>query len=94
MAHDVEVYAAINCPYCWRVKRLLKRKGVPFREHRVWLIGPWLLPTRTCREMVARTGGESVPQVLADGVPLGGCEDLEALERSGELDSRLEGRTR
>lgn len=92
MPPAIEVYAAFNCPYCWRVKRLLKKKGVQFREHRVWLVGPWFLPTKAYREMVARTGGETVPQVLVGGAPLGGCEEIMALERDGKLDSRLAGR--
>ena len=91
MAKDVEIYAAPGCPYCSRAKRILKRKGIACREHRLWLVGPWLLPPSGYREMALRTGGESVPQILVDGAPLGGCEELLALERSGRLDSLLGG---
>ena len=34
-------------------------------------------------------GRHSVPQVFIDGEHVGGCDDLHALDRAGELDRRL-----
>jgi glutaredoxin 3 len=38
--------------------------------------------------MVERSGGRStVPQIFIDGRPIGGCDDLYALEAAGQLDT-------
>jgi glutaredoxin 3 len=34
-------------------------------------------------------GGRTVPQIFIDGAPIGGCDDLHALERRGALDGML-----
>ena len=40
--------------------------------------------------MAAKSGGRrSVPQVFIAGQHVGGCDDLHALERSGQLDALL-----
>jgi glutaredoxin 3 len=81
---EVEIYTTPLCPYCWRVKSLLKKKGVPFVE-----IDLWQHPERRA-EMVLRAGGRTtVPQILVDGRPLGGSDELAALETRGELDGLL-----
>lgn len=89
MPADVEIFSAWNCPYCIRAKGLLRKKGVPFRNRSVCLLFFWFLPTRTYREMVGRTGRDSVPQIFIGGHHVGGCDDLLALERRGELDRLL-----
>jgi glutaredoxin 3 len=38
---------------------------------------------------IRATGRTSVPQVFINNMGLGGCDDLYALERSGELDGLL-----
>jgi glutaredoxin 3 len=38
-----------------------------------------------CCELEALTGGRSVPQLLVDGRPIGGFDELAALERNGGL---------
>jgi glutaredoxin 3 len=40
--------------------------------------------------MASKSGGRrSVPQTFIDGQHVGGCDDLHALERSGQLDVLL-----
>jgi glutaredoxin 3 len=85
----VEVYSAWNCPYCIRAKRLLRSRSVAFRQYQVWLLFFWILPTSRFKEMVARSGRDSVPQIFVDGKHLGGCDDLFRLDQSGELDQWL-----
>ncbi len=80
---QVVVYTTPLCPYCWRAKRLLRAKGVAFEE-----IDLWRHPERRA-EMEARSGRRTVPQVFLDDHHLGGCDDLLALEASGELDRLL-----
>ncbi len=81
---EVEIYTSPFCPYCWRAKRLLKRKGVAFVE-----IDLWREPERRA-EMVERAAGRhTVPQIFVGGRGIGGCDELQALERAGELDALL-----
>ncbi len=86
----VEVYSAWNCPYCIRAKRLLRSKGVPFRQYQIWMILFWILPTATFKEMIRRSGGrDSVPQIFINGKHVGGCDDLFELDAHNELDGLL-----
>ena len=80
----VEVYSTIFCPYCARAKALLERKGVAFEN-----IDVLEDPSRR-DEMVQRAGGRTtVPQIFIDGNPIGGCDELMALDRAGRLDPLL-----
>jgi glutaredoxin 3 len=80
---DVTLYTTPFCPYCVRAKRLLEAKGVPFTD-----IGVMGNPELR-REMEERSGGYTVPQIFIDGEPIGGSDELIALERAGELDKLL-----
>lgn len=80
----VEIYTTPLCPYCWRAKRLLNKKGIAFVE-----IDLWQDPQRR-PEMIERAGGRrTVPQLFVDGRAIGGSDELAALESSGELDAIL-----
>jgi glutaredoxin 3 len=80
----VEIYASQLCGYCAMAKRLLKSKGVAFEEYDVDA-NPALRAEMTRRANGART----VPQIFIDGVHVGGCDDLHALDRRGGLDPLL-----
>jgi glutaredoxin 3 len=80
----VEIYTTPLCPYCFRAKRLLSRKGVDFVE-----IDLWKHPGRR-QEMIERADGRrTVPQVFVDGRGLGGSDELYALDAAGKLDPLL-----
>ncbi len=80
----VELYTTGWCGYCLRAKALLSRKTVEFAEYRVDE-QPALRA-----EMEQRShGARSVPQIFIDGHHVGGCDELHALERRGELDTLL-----
>jgi glutaredoxin 3 len=82
---EIEIYTTPICPYCWRAKHLLKKKGLAFTE-----IDLWQASERRA-EMVERAGGRtSVPQLFIDGRAIGGSDELVALEASGELDGLLD----
>ena len=84
MAARVEIYTQWGCGYCHRAKALLDAKGVAYEEHDVTMGGP------KKAEMRARVpGATTVPQILIDGRPVGGSDDLFALERAGKLDAQL-----
>ncbi len=80
----VKVYTAGNCCYCHMAKDLLRRKGATFEE--VDVTGRADLRADLC----TRTGGRNtVPQIWIGDLHVGGCDDLLALERSGQLDTLL-----
>jgi glutaredoxin 3 len=80
----VEIYTWRACPFCIRAKALLDRKGVAYTEYVID-------GDQAARQaMSEKSGGRtSVPQTFIDGQHVGGCDDLYALERSGQLDALL-----
>ena len=81
----VEIYTKAFCPYCHRAKALLDGKGVAYEEYDITMGGP------KRAEMNARAPGLStVPQIFIDDRHVGGCDDMMALERVGELDPLLQ----
>jgi glutaredoxin 3 len=83
MIAEVKVYTTTFCAYCVRAKALLRKREIPFaevdvtgdHEQRAWL--------------VKATGMRTVPQIFIDGNPIGGFEELHALDRAGELEKLL-----
>ena len=81
---DIIIYTSPMCPYCVAAKDLLRRRSAVFTE-----IDVMADPGRR-REMVERSGGRrTVPQIFIDDRPIGGFDQLYALERSGGLDPLL-----
>lgn len=80
----ITMYTSDACPYCVRAKRLLASKGVPFEE-----IHMPMGDFDARRRMAEITGRMTVPQVLVDDRPLGGYDDIKALDDRGELDRVL-----
>ncbi len=80
---EVVMYCSEICPFCTRARRLLKRKGVDYREIRVDKE-----PERSA-EMKKRGGGNAVPQIFIGDKPVGGFDDLVELDLDGELDPLL-----
>ncbi|HRG95823.1 MAG TPA: glutaredoxin domain-containing protein [Polyangiaceae bacterium] len=84
MGSRVVVYVTSYCSYCVRVKMLLDRRGIPYdvldvtgdHDKRDWL--------------VSVTKRRTVPQVFIDDVPVGGFDDVQALDRSGRLRELLD----
>lgn len=81
---EVVIYSSGYCPYCLRAKRLLESKGVAFTE-----IDVDDDPASRVEMMMRAAGRYTVPQIFIDGVPIGGSDDLIALDVSGELDAML-----
>ncbi len=81
----VRVYSTLICPYCIRAKILLKERGIPYeeidvtgdRDQRAWL--------------VQATGRRTVPQIFIGEESIGGFDELRALDRSGQLQQKLQG---
>ena len=80
----VEIYTTALCPFCYRAKRLLEKKGIAFEEYDV---SSDPAGRATMRERAK--GRSTVPQIFIDGAGIGGCEELYALDADGRLDPML-----
>jgi len=79
----VVIYTRAFCGYCSRAVSLLEQKGVKFEE-----IDATMDPSKRA-EMMQRSGRATFPQVFVGESHVGGCDDLFAADRSGELDRLL-----
>ena len=81
----IEIYSGDYCPYCDRAKALLKQRGLEFTEYNV----QGELHRRV--EMAERApGARTIPQIFINDRHVGGCDELYALDKKGELDSWLD----
>ncbi len=78
------MYSTTYCGYCVRAKMLLQRRGIAFEEIDV-------TDDDEKRDWLRRTTKRrTVPQIFIHGQPIGGSDELHALDRSGELARLLE----
>ena len=80
---SVVIYTRQFCGYCSAAKKLLESKGVTYEEHDA-TYAPELR-----QQMIERAGRSTFPQIFINDRHVGGCDDLHALERAGELDTLL-----
>ena len=78
MAKKVVIYTTDYCPYCRAAKDFLASKGVSFQEVDV------TDDDATREKIAALSGRQTVPQIFADDVSLGGYEDLVRFYRDGK----------
>jgi glutaredoxin 3 len=76
---EIKIYSTEPCGYCRNAKALLQSRGIPYEE-----INLAKDPDGRA-ELVHRTGLMTFPQIVIDGLPLGGFRELVQLERSGGL---------
>lgn len=81
---QVTMYCKVTCPYCTRAAKILKEHNVDFENISIDT-------NREARaEMIERSNGRTtVPQIFINGQHIGGCDDLQALEREGKLEALL-----
>jgi glutaredoxin 3 len=84
MAATVEIYTWSTCPFCRRAKALLDRKQVEYIEHVI--DGDEVARARMAQRAQGRS---SLPQIFINDQPIGGCDDLYALESVNQLDRLL-----
>ncbi len=84
----IEIYTTPTCPYCISAKRLLVSKGAAFEE--ICVAGN---PEGRKRMIERAQGRTTVPQIFIDGRPIGGSDELHALDAVGGLDPLLAGTT-
>ncbi len=85
MTANVEIYTWSTCPFCVRAKALLEKKGVKYTEY-------CIDGDEAARAKMAKraNGRRSLPQIFIDNQPIGGCDDLYALNAQGKLDALLQ----
>ena len=76
---NVIVYTTEPCGYCRTAKALLQRRGIPYEEINL------AKDADGRAELVALTGMMTFPQVIIDGRPIGGFQELAAADRAGRL---------
>lgn len=81
MASRVVLFSTDSCTYCEHARSLLSKRGVAFEEVNL-SEHPELQA-----ELTEVTGLESYPQIVVDGEPLGGLNELRAAEKSGVMAS-------
>lgn len=80
----VVIYTTDYCPFCTKAKRLLDMKGAKYEEIDV------THDTALRDEMTKKAEGRrTVPQIFIDDTPIGGCDDLYALDQQKRLDKIL-----
>lgn len=77
------MYITGYCPYCVQAKALLRHKGVPFEVIDV------SADDMLREKMVRESGRRTVPQIFINGTPIGGFDELRALDNEGKLDPLL-----
>ena len=83
MMSDVIVYTTPTCPYCVAAKKLLSDLKISYQEIDV-------KSDDALREKVIQlTGRRTVPQIIINGKPIGGFDDLSALHKAGALQQIL-----
>lgn len=82
---DVTIYLTRWCPFCTRAVALLDSKNVDYTAIDVDA-DPALR-----EEMMQRSNRRTVPQIFIGQTHVGGCDELFALERQGQLDPLLAG---
>ena len=80
----ITMYSGDPCPYCGAAKALLKSKNIEIEEFDIWK------DAAKAKEMLKRTNGKrTIPQMFIGDHYIGGNDDLQALNRNGELDKLL-----
>jgi glutaredoxin 3 len=76
---EIIIYTTEPCRRCLRAKAIFESHGLSYVE-----VNLAKDPVGR-RELALRTGHMTFPQVVIDGDPLGGFEELEQAESRGEL---------
>lgn len=82
--HKIEVFAGPQCGYCARAKALLTAKQLPYTEIDITV-------EENRAELLKRLPrSRTIPQIFIDDEYIGGCEDLELLDKKGYLETLID----
>lgn len=79
----VVMYSTEQCPFCLAARMLLKKKGVAFED----ILVSDNAELRATMEQ--RSGRKTVPQIFINDEPIGGFDELYAMDQHGKLDKLL-----
>jgi len=85
MMAKIEIYSGDYCPYCMRAKALLKQRELEFVEYNVQNE-----PEKRVEMAERAPGVRTIPQIFINDRHVGGCDDLYALDKKGELNKWLD----
>jgi len=80
---NVTIYIRDNCRFCDRALTLLQSKNIDLH------IINASEDARLRAQMIEKSGRNTFPQIFIGDKPVGGCDDIHALEESGQLDALL-----
>lgn len=80
---EVKIYTTKICPYCVVAKKILESQGIAYQE--IDLTGD----QKSIEQLKAKTGMQTVPQIFINGELIGGCNELQKLNATGELAKKL-----
>ena len=86
-AHDVFVFSKSYCPFCQRAIKVLQEAFGDAVQ--VLDIEDRQDMDELQEELLNMTGGRSVPRVFVKGKFVGGCDDVTAMAKKGELKALL-----
>jgi glutaredoxin 3 len=75
----VILFSTDSCTFCVHARSLLMKRGVAFEE-----VDLGAQPELQA-ELAAVTGRDGFPQIVVDGEPLGGLNELRAADKDGTL---------
>ncbi|MFZ0041114.1 MAG: glutaredoxin domain-containing protein [Solirubrobacteraceae bacterium] len=75
----ITVYTTDFCPYCSSAKKLLAKRNIEYTEINL------ARDPDSRHELSEKTGMFTFPQIVIDGEPLGGFQELLAADRAGRL---------
>ena len=79
----ITIYTGVRCPYCDTAKAIFKQRGLEYEEIDA------TDPEIRMQMMEKSDGRRSIPQIFIRGTHIGDCDDLRAIDRTGELDELL-----
>jgi glutaredoxin 3 len=81
----VTVYSTASCAFCERTKFMLDKWDIPYDEIRIDS------DSAAMSEFQAVTdGARTVPQIVIDGKPIGGFDELTEMHMDGDLDELMQ----
>ena len=75
----ITIYSTNWCTYCSAAKQLLSTRGFDYEEINLEEID------MDREELFRKTGGRTVPQIVVDGISIGGFEELQKMDADGKL---------
>ncbi len=84
---EVIIYTVDYCPYCKKAEMLLDGKNIEYKK--IDITNNENEYRRKLGEYYDIAGRVTVPQIIIGGRRIGGFDDLQKLDNSGELDKIL-----